>query len=291
VLARRRGFVAPAFIRRLGEGRSVRYGSIMPHVQTRLGGLFVESIGQGPAVSMWHCLLGDSRIWQPQVEALSKEARVVLVDGPSHGRSDPFFRRFSMMECALAWLEVLDALKIESATLCGLSWGAMAALRVALHAPARVRGLALLGATSVAHHPRDVPRFFALAAAVRLVGMHPLLQPFVARTMVAPTSDPRIASELLQRARLLDRRALSKAIRSVLLDADDVTHELWRLKMPALVVVGSRDRMTPRRLSRTIVKSMTTARLEIVAGMGHLLPLEAPDLATELLMELVRRTG
>ncbi|MBI5533008.1 MAG: alpha/beta fold hydrolase [Deltaproteobacteria bacterium] len=263
----------------------------MPHVQTRLGGLFVESIGQGPAITMWHCLLGDSRIWQPQLEALSKQARVVLVDGPSHGRSDPFFRRFSMMECALAWLEVLDSLEIDRAAFCGLSWGAMAALRVALHAPARVRALALFGATSVAHHPRDVPRFFALVGAVRLVGMHPLLHPFVARTMVAPSSDPRHARELLQRARLLDRRALSKAIRSVLLDADDVTHELWRLKMPALVAVGSRDPMTPRRLSRTIAKSMTTARLEIVAGMGHLLPLEAPEATTGLLAELVRRTA
>src|SRR5437879_2628728 len=60
----------------------------MPHVSTTLGRLFVEERGSGRPVVFWHSLLCDSSMWRHQAEDLARDHRVVLVDGPAHGRSE-----------------------------------------------------------------------------------------------------------------------------------------------------------------------------------------------------------
>jgi 3-oxoadipate enol-lactonase len=263
----------------------------MPYVETCLGRLFAQVAGQGTPVSFWHCLLGDSGIFHHQASALAASHRVVLVDGPSHGRSDPLRRRFTLEQCAGAWMQVLDAVGVtEPATLCGLSWGGMTAMRVALRHPKRVRALALLDTLASAHRGGDVPRFLALVAAIRLAGLPPWLVRILEPQMVSRRTrreQPGLVADLLGRARHLDREALSLAARSVLLDATGVLGSLGGVAAPTLVVVGSEDRTTPPGASRAIARAIPGARLEVLDEVGHLSSLESPERVTALLWELL----
>lgn len=54
-----------------------------------------------------------------------------------------------------------------------------------------------------------------------------------------------------------------------------LAHVAERLIMPGLVLVGDADRLTPARQARRLADSMPHARLEVVPGAGHMLPLEA----------------
>jgi pimeloyl-ACP methyl ester carboxylesterase len=51
---------------------------------------FYEESGpnDGPAIVLLHGLFFDGRMWQDQVPALAALGRVVVFDGPGHGRSD-----------------------------------------------------------------------------------------------------------------------------------------------------------------------------------------------------------
>lgn len=111
--------------------------------------IFLSELGTGHPLLMLHGGgAGASGLsnYSRNVEALSKQFRVLVVDMPGYGqstkgvdRSDPFG------DLAKNMLGLLDALQIESAHVAGNSLGGACALRMALDAPSRVSALVLMG--------------------------------------------------------------------------------------------------------------------------------------------------
>ena len=56
----------------------------------------------------------------------------------------------------------------------------------------------------------------------------------------------------------------------------DLQHALPRAKVPALVVVGEYDRVTPPASAIQLVDELPDARLVVMAGTGHMPMLERP---------------
>ena len=66
----------------------------MAYVRTRLGRLYCDEQGEtggprDPAILLLHGLLFDGGSWRGQIEPLADLGRVVNIDGPGHGRSEP----------------------------------------------------------------------------------------------------------------------------------------------------------------------------------------------------------
>ena len=57
----------------------------------------------------------------------------------------------------------------------------------------------------------------------------------------------------------------------------DVRADLAKIDLPTLVVVGSRDVITPVRRVRAMAEGIPGARFVILAGAGHLVMLERPE--------------
>ena len=60
-------------------------------------------------------------------------------------------------------------------------------------------------------------------------------------------------------------------------DRADSTSTLADIVIPALVVVGAEDALTPPAASKEIVAGLVHGRYAEIAGAGHLTPLERPD--------------
>ena len=56
----------------------------------------------------------------------------------------------------------------------------------------------------------------------------------------------------------------------------DLTLETGKISIPALVICGAEDKMTPPDFSRQLAASLSGATLEIIAGAGHMVMLEKP---------------
>jgi pimeloyl-ACP methyl ester carboxylesterase len=65
--------------------------------------------------------------------------------------------------------------------------------------------------------------------------------------------------------------------------AFDVRAELVNIELPTLVVVGTRDLVTPARRARAMAERIPKAELEVLAGCGHLVMLERPDALASIL--------
>jgi pimeloyl-ACP methyl ester carboxylesterase len=109
------------------------------HVDVNGARLWVEEAGEGPAVLFVHGGLGDSRLWEPQANALADAFRTIRYDLRYFGRSESPGVAVNMLDDLVG---VLDALGVERAALVGLSLGGGLALDATIAYPDRVWALA-----------------------------------------------------------------------------------------------------------------------------------------------------
>jgi 3-oxoadipate enol-lactonase len=61
----------------------------------------------------------------------------------------------------------------------------------------------------------------------------------------------------------------------------DLRHVVQHVEMPALVLVGEHDRVTPRASAQALAEALPAGRLELIPEAGHIPMLERPEEVTE----------
>jgi 3-oxoadipate enol-lactonase/4-carboxymuconolactone decarboxylase len=94
-----------------------------------------------PALLLLNAIGTDMGVWDAVVPLITPNHLVLRMDIRGHGASDAPSRAYDLEMLAADALSVMDAAGVGSASLCGLSLGAMVAMTLALRAPERVSAL------------------------------------------------------------------------------------------------------------------------------------------------------
>jgi 3-oxoadipate enol-lactonase len=101
-----------------------------------------------PVLLLSNSIGTDLSMWDPQIEALTKNFRVLRYDSRGHGASDVPAGSYSVDRLGRDVIELLDALKISRLHFCGLSLGGIVGQWLGIHAPERVDRLILCNTSS-----------------------------------------------------------------------------------------------------------------------------------------------
>jgi len=233
--------------------------------------LHVQATGNGPRLVMLHGWALNSHVWDDVVEPLARSFTVVRIDLPGHGASPwpPTFDDLESLARALA-PHVGDR-----SIVLGWSIGAQAAMRLALDRPDAVRAMVLVAAT---------PRF--LANAEWPYGVEPaVLEEFASRLHDDHEGTVRdfLALQVrgderaMETLRLLRRRVLAAgathraalAAGLAVLRTTDLREEIAQIAVPALVISGEHDRLTPPQASRELAAGLKRARYAQIERAAH----------------------
>ena len=228
----------------------------------------------GPSLgTTWH-------MWDRQVPELAKQWRVFRYDLPGHGGS-PAHPTGSVSDLADRLLATLDALGVQRFGYAGCALGGAVGLELVLRHPERVASLALIAAS-----PRfgTADEFRQRGVIVRTNGLDPIARTSPDRWFTSgfAASQPAITEWAVQMVRTTDPGCYIAACEA--LAAFDVRSELARIGVPTLVLVGSDDQVTGPAEARTLVAGIPDARLAVVPGASHLVPVEQPAAVTDLLV-------
>jgi 3-oxoadipate enol-lactonase len=269
----------------------------MPYVRTRLGRFYYEERGaqrraEDPAIVLLHGLLFDGGMWRAHVEPLSELGRVLVFDGPGHGKSEPA-PRFMLEEHADALCDAFGELGVRRVIVVGLSWGGMVGMRLGLQHPERVAGLALLDTSAEAESLGKRVRNRAFIAMHRRVGFPLSLwnkeiapEIFSPRTLV---ERPELVEAAYRRCNRFDREGLCRACLAVVVHRKNILSEIARIRAPTLVLCGREDRATPVEKSEHIANAIPHAKLVVLDGLGHMSALEDPAAVSAELVPFVRQ--
>jgi pimeloyl-ACP methyl ester carboxylesterase len=261
----------------------------------------------GKIVVLVHGLGGSHLNWDLLAPLLRPHARVLAIDLPGFGRSEPGGRRASVQ----ANVEVLDRFLSEvagtPAVLVGNSMGGMISILTAARSPESVSGLVLLDAAVPGPRGKPDPLVaasFALYAipvlGERALRMRRLRQSPLRRVrellQLCGVDPDTVPSEVIDRSvSLIEERrdvegmdkAFLVAARSLLrLLADPRSYRaaMSAVTAPVLMIQGDLDRLVPVTAARDVAKRNPGWRYVELAGVGHVPQLQVPDrVAAEVL--------
>jgi pimeloyl-ACP methyl ester carboxylesterase len=187
-------------------------------------------------------------------------------------------------------LETMDALNVDSAALVGNSFGGAVALRVAVISPERVIALALVSAPGPEFEPStELQAAWDREESVLERGDIEAAVDAVVEAWTLPDAP----AALRHRVAAMQRRAFEvQAPAGTPSEVPDPIDEpavaLARLATPALVAVGQFDMSDFNAAADTLAQLLPSARHTVIAGAGHLSPLEQPDAFQALLLDFLR---
>jgi pimeloyl-ACP methyl ester carboxylesterase len=256
--------------------------------------LHVEELGSGPCLVFAHGFSLTQDAWHYQRRDLPDRFRCVFFDQRGHGRSgQPRRDDYSLEALARDLRAVLDWTGEERVVVVAHSMGGMATLKFAELFPEelgdRVAGLVLVGSTYL-----DTVR--GMTAAVTARGAYRAQRALITGAFRFMGQDPVRANQLRRRGSDLgylgtrlfgfgsepspsqvafidrtlagtDVEVWAKVFPS-LIDFD-LSEVLETLRLPALIAVGDKDRITPPTAARHMAEKIPGARLLVLEDAGH----------------------
>jgi pimeloyl-ACP methyl ester carboxylesterase len=232
-------------------------------------GIAYDVRGSGPVVILLSGSNLDRRMWNHEAAWLSKTHTVVRYDLRAHGESETVTAPFSSVGDLLG---VMDALKIQRATLIGLSAGSTIALDAALEVPDRVERIVLSGPAPSGYVSKTpLPFVPDMMAALKAADYKKVAEVLLATSVFASPPD----AQPLVRQMVTENDRLWTARRDLMLAPKPAVDRLETVRVPTLVLIGDKDEFQ-REPAELLAARIPGARILRVAGGGHLLNLTSP---------------
>lgn len=233
----------------------------------------------------------STRLTEPPLGALMPIIMQLLGGGGGRPAAVPY-RLDDMADDTAALIEVLG---LQRAHVVGASMGGMIAQLCALRHPQRVRSLtSIMSSNAEPGLPAAQPQ--ALAALFSPLGRAPeeIIEGLV-RVFRIIGSPPPLFDEERVRARV--RRTVERSLNPAgmarqflaILKAESRKEALGGLQLPSLVVHGELDPLVPVECGRATAASIPGARLLLLPGMGHDLPMALWPVITDAICEVAER--
>ncbi|MGV9788251.1 alpha/beta fold hydrolase [Streptomyces sp. NPDC003435] len=250
--------------------------------------------GRDPVVLL-HGTPFSSYVWRAVARALARHHQVFVWDMPGYGTSEKADGQdVSLAAQGKVFTELLAHWDLDEPTVVAHDFGGAVALRAHLLHGARYRALALVDPVALA--PWGSPFF-------RLVGEHsqvfeqlpPALHHALVREYVSSASSPGLHPAVLDRlvqpwlgelGQPAFYRQIAQADQCY---TDEVQGRYDELDLPTLICWGQDDTWIPAAKGHELAARIPGARLEPIAGAGHLVQEDAPAELTAALVEFVRR--
>ena len=267
---------------RLAGAQQKRIKTAFGHVNVTIGGN--ES---GPAMILWPSLMMQGSMLSYQYEQFASKYRMVLVDPPGVGKSDPLRKPIFLEDSAEVVINILDALGIQKCIFGGNSWGAMLAVVFPAWYPERLIAAFAMNATA---SPPDTAETIKISIGSRLLYMNGTMPKWwvgFAKTGFAGDTATESNPEFMNYLDCVSYdgpKSIHFQLQGIILNRVD-RHDLLRTikNVPVLVIAGEEDRQFPVYICRKVANAIAGSTFVVLPEVAHLAARERPDLVNPVI--------
>ena len=226
-----------------------------------------------PVVVFSNSLGTTHRMWDPQLDAFTRNFRVLRYDGRGHGQSSATPGPYTIEQLAGDVVQLLDALKLERVYFCGLSMGGMIGMFLGAAHASRLHKVVLCNTAAKIGTP-DI--WNARITAVQTGGMKAVAGAVIDRWLTAgfraahPGEAAQVLS-MLESCNPAGYAASSSAVRDA-----DFRQKLDAIHVPTQIIAGIHDPATPPADGRFLSEQIPGAKYAELSA-AHLSNIEARD--------------
>jgi 3-oxoadipate enol-lactonase len=245
--------------------------------------------GAGRPVVLIHGYPFNRSLWNEQIEALSKNHRVIAPDLRGFGESEASDGPATMNRMAQDVALLLDHLEIPRATIAGLSMGGYVALAFYKQFPSRVRALILADTRASADTEEAKQTREQQAEKASSEGMAGIADAMLPKLLTPETVSKR--PDIVKRVRDMMLKTKPEGAAAALRGMaarDDQTALLSKISVPALILVGAEDAITPVADSEKMNQAIAGSQLIVLENAGHVSNLERTEQFNDALLEFLK---
>jgi pimeloyl-ACP methyl ester carboxylesterase len=224
--------------------------------------------------------------WLSLHERLAAEFEIFVPIHPGFAGSEDSFDQFETMEdLVIHYLDLCEALRLESPAVAGASFGGWIAAEWAIRYSDRLKSLILIDALGLRLETAPAADVLSLdGPGLRQIIFSDPKSPLAMETLPDTVKADAIVSTILGR-RTLARFAWQFP------DDPRLLRYLYRARLPALVVWGERDSYVPIAHGEAFHEGIANSEFIAIPNVGHLPHLEVPDECANLMLAFLRKHG
>ena len=252
--------------------------------------LYYEMSGRGRTVVLIHGGLADNRVWDDQFNELARHYKVIRYDLRGFGKSAFSMGPYSHIEDLDALLKFL---KVERASLIGLSLGGIIAVDLALERPKMVDALLLVSPGLRGHTFTKNEKAVAIQKAAEDQGMEKAIEMWLSHPYFATGKKNPVYTRRTRRM-LADNFRYWGPTPSPIIIKWPVRASLERLSeidVPTLVIVGEQDEPNILAIADTLKAGIAGARKVLLADVSHHLNMEKPKEFNRIVLDFLSGNG
>lgn len=229
--------------------------------------------GSGPVVILLHGAGVDNHLWDPQISELGKSYRVIAPNLPGHGSVPAAESVEKMADFVHAQLKERG---IDRYAVVGLSLGGMVALELAARKPNDVSHLVIIEAVPTVTDNRAARLLARILINLFRIVPPKLLAMLPGRSMGAETADA--ATYTKSAIAKMTARDTYAVMRAAL--AYNGRPHLSRIMIPAMVMVGEKNKATHRR-AKEMSYALGNCQFRVIPNAGHIANRDAVDFTND----------
>lgn len=260
----------------------------------------VQVMGEGPVALLAHGTGAATHSWRALLPLLARHFTVVAPDLPGHGFTEsPPGHRLSLVGMARDLAAICKTLGVTPQLAVGHSAGAAILVRMALD-----RGIEpkLIVSLNGAFLPFGGAAAIVLSPLAKVLAFNPVVprifawrggDPAAVHRLIAGTGSAIDAKGERHYGKLVASPAhVAAALRMMAnWDLRPLVRDLPKLHADLVLLAASSDRAIPPDVARRVRELLPRARLETLAGYGHLAHEEAPEKVAEIIVREARASG
>jgi len=237
-----------------------------------------------PALIFSNSLGTNLSMWQQQLDYFKAHFFVICYDTRGHGSSSAPQGPYTLEQLGLDVIHLLDHLKIQTASFCGISMGGLTGQWLAIHYPERFNHVVVCNtAAKIGQEQAWLER----ASLVREQGLKPIAATAASRWF----TEPFIQSQTAIVKRLSNDLAAGSsegyASCCEALAKADLRDQLKEIKVPVLIIAGTADPVTTVEDAEFMLERIPNAQLAKINA-SHISNIEQPEIFKQIISDFIR---
>ena len=237
-----------------------------------------------PALIFSNSLGTNLSMWQQQLDYFQAHFFVICYDTRGHGSSSAPPGPYTLEQLGLDVINLLDHLKIQTASFCGISMGGLTGQWLAIRYPERFNHVVVCNtAAKIGQEQAWLER----ASLVREQGLKPIAATAASRWFTEPfiQSQTAIVKHLSNDLAAGSSEGYASCCEA--LAKADLRDQLKEIKVPVLIVAGTADPVTTVEDAEFMLERIPNAQL-VKINASHISNIEQPEIFKQIISDFIR---
>ena len=239
--------------------------------------VFLEGNNKSKSIVFVHGFPYDHTMWKAQIDELSKNYFCVAYDIRGLGESPAGDGQYTMEYFVDDLESVMNELKLNKPILCGLSMGGYIGLRALERFEEKFSAVILCDTRSEADNNEGKLKRAAAIKRITTEGLAPFAKDFITNCYGDhyKQNNKDDFEKRIEKSSSFDSIGVKGSLLAML-GRNDTTEYLSKIKIPALVICGEHDALTPPPVMQSMAQKINGAGFVIIKNSGHMSPIENP---------------